>query len=83
MVLESKSLMFILGALPQSFREGDMANVGGFLADPEDPTTFIATSVTANHEIRTDRWVGETIVDRQTSLNMIETTEEFEYAKMT
>ena len=39
------------GPLPSAFREGDMASVGGFLADPKNPTNFIATSVAANHEI--------------------------------
>lgn len=39
------------GPLPPTFREGDMASVGGFLADPKNPSNFIATSVSANHEI--------------------------------
>ena len=39
------------GPLPSTFREGDMASVGGFLADPKNPSNFIATSVQANHEI--------------------------------
>ena len=39
------------GALPPTFREGDMASVGGFLADHKNPTQFIATNVQANHEI--------------------------------
>ena len=33
------------GALPPTFREGDMAAVGGFLSDHKNPTKFIATSV--------------------------------------
>lgn len=33
------------GALPATFREGDMASVGGFLADHRNPTCFIGTSV--------------------------------------
>ena len=39
------------GPLPSTFREGDMASVGGFLADCKNPTNFIATSIAANHEI--------------------------------
>lgn len=39
------------GPLPSTFREGDMASCGGFLADPKNPTNFIGTSVSANHEI--------------------------------
>lgn len=33
------------GPLPATFREGDMASVGGFLADHKSPTCFIGTSV--------------------------------------
>jgi cytochrome c-type biogenesis protein CcmE len=33
------------GPLPTTFREGDMASVGGFLADHKSPTCFIGTSV--------------------------------------
>ena len=67
------------GPLPATFREGDMASVGGFLADHKSPTNFIATSVQANHEISPDKWLGETMVDRSISINMIETAEDFEY----
>jgi len=70
------------GALPPAFREGEMANIGGFLADHKNPSTFIGTNVAANHEIAPDRWIGEGNVDRQTSLNMIEPEEDFEYTKM-
>ena len=38
-------IVLFRGALPQTFREGDMASVGGYLADIKNPTTFIATSV--------------------------------------
>ena len=70
------------GPLPATFREGDMATVGGFLADPKNPTNFIATSVAANHEIAPDRWLGETNLDRAVSINMIEPEADFEYTKM-
>lgn len=33
------------GALPSTFREGDMATIGGFLADHKSPNCFIGTSV--------------------------------------
>lgn len=33
------------GPLPASFKEGDMAAIGGFLADHKNPTSFIGTSV--------------------------------------
>jgi cytochrome c-type biogenesis protein CcmE len=67
------------GALPATFREGDMATMGGFLADHKSPTCFIATSVQANHEISPDRWLGDSNLDKTVSLNMIETEEDFEY----
>ena len=70
------------GALPQTFREGDMATVGGFLSDPKNPTTFIATDVQANHDIEPDKWVGETSLDKMVSINMVEPTTDFEYTKM-
>ena len=70
------------GNLPSSFREGDMTYLGGFLADPEDPTLFIATSVTANHEISVDKYVGDSNVDRMASLNMIEPKTDFEYVNV-
>jgi cytochrome c-type biogenesis protein CcmE len=70
------------GPLPATFREGDMAGVGGFLACHKNPTCFIGTSVQANHEIAPDRWLGETNLDRAISMNMIETEEDFEYTKM-
>ena len=44
-------IVLFKGPLPSTFREGDMASVGGFLVDPKNPTNFIATSVQANHEI--------------------------------
>jgi hypothetical protein len=70
------------GPLPATFREGDMATIGGFIADHKSPTTFIGTSVTANHDIDPARWLGETGVDRVISINMIEAEEDFEYTKM-
>lgn len=79
-----KNEIYVLfkGSLPPTFREGDMATVGGFLADHKNPTHFVATSVTANHEIAPDRWLGETALDKRVSINMVETTEDFEYTKM-
>jgi cytochrome c-type biogenesis protein CcmE len=65
------------GPLPATFREGDMASVGGFLADHKSPTCFVGTSVQANHDIAPDKWLGETNIDRAVSINMIETDEDF------
>lgn len=59
-----------------------MSTMGGFLADHKNPNMFIGTSVQANHEIAPDRWLGESNLDRAVSINMIETTEDFEYTKM-
>ena len=70
------------GPLPQTFKEGDMASVGGFIADPEKPTCFIGTNVSANHEIQPDRWIAESNIDKQVSINMVETLEDFEYTAM-
>lgn len=70
------------GALPATFREGDMASIGGFLADHKNPSCFIGTSVSANHEIAPDRWLGESNADKVVSINMVETEEDFEYTKM-
>lgn len=70
------------GSLPATFREGDMANVGGFLADHKNPSCFVGTSVQANHDIAPDRWLGDTRMDKQVSMNMIETDQDFEYTKM-
>ena len=70
------------GALPQTFREGDMASVGGFLADHKAPTCFIGTSVQANHDIAPDKWLGESNIDRAVSINQVESDEDFEYTKM-
>ena len=70
------------GSLPQTFREGDMATIGGFLADPKNPTTFIATDVQANHDIAADEWIGDTNMDKLVSINMVEPTQDFEYTKM-
>ena len=70
------------GPLPPAFREGDMATVGGFLADHQAPTCFIGTSVQANHDISPDKWIGDSSVDRNVSINMIESQEEFEYTQM-
>ena len=75
-------LILYKGILPKTFREGDMWFWGGFLADPEDPTVFICTSVTANHEIAVDKYIGDSAVDRMASINMIEPTVDFEYTKM-
>ena len=74
--------MVFKGGLPPSFKEGDMATVGGFLADPKNPTNFVATSVQANHDIQPDRCIGETNSDRQMSINMVEPKNDFEYTKM-
>ena len=85
-VTDFKSDIAVLykGPLPPAFREGDMTTIGGFLADHKNPTTFIGTSVAANHEISPDRWVGDTSVDRAMSLNMVAPTDEedFEYTEM-
>jgi cytochrome c-type biogenesis protein CcmE len=70
------------GPLPSSFKEGDMATVGGFLADYKSPTCFIGTNVQANHDIAPDKWLGDTNADRNISINMIEAEEDFEYTKM-
>ena len=70
------------GNLPAAFREGDMSSVGGFLADHKNPSCFIATSVAANHDIAPDRWLGETAMDRNVSMNMIESDDDFEFTKM-
>lgn len=70
------------GSLPATFREGDMASVGGFLADHKNPTCFVGTNVAANHDIAPDKWLGETNMDRAVSMNMIETSKDFEYTKM-
>ena len=67
------------GGLPATFREGDMATVGGFLTDHNNPTYFVATNVAANHDINPDKWVGNTNLDKTVSLNMVETKEDFEY----
>jgi cytochrome c-type biogenesis protein CcmE len=60
------------GAMPPAFREGDMCTVGGYLADHKVPNLFIGTSVGANHDIDTDRWIGDINIDNKSSLNMIE-----------
>lgn len=52
------------GPLPPTFREGDMATIGGFLADHKSPTCFIGTSVAANHDISPDRWIGQSNMDK-------------------
>ena len=70
------------GALPATFREGDMAAIGGFLADPKNPSCFVGTSVSANHDIAPDRWLGETAADRALSMNMLTPTKDFEYTRM-
>ena len=70
------------GSLPATFREGDMAQIGGFLADHKNPTCFIGTNVAANHEIAPDKWLGDTSADRVVSLNMVEPTKDFEYTRM-
>lgn len=79
-----KNDMIVLfkGPLPVSFREGDMATVGGFLADHKSPTCFIGTTVQANHEIAPDKWLGESNIDRAVSINMVEAEDDFEYTKM-
>jgi cytochrome c-type biogenesis protein CcmE len=38
-------IVLFKGSLPPTFREGDMASVGGFLVDHKNPTNFIATNV--------------------------------------
>ena len=70
------------GVMPPAFREGDMVNIGGFIADPKCPNTFIGTSVQANHDISQDKWLGDSALDKQISVNMIETEEDFEYTPM-
>uniref|UniRef100_A0A7S3CSZ1 Cytochrome c maturation protein CcmE n=1 Tax=Strombidium rassoulzadegani TaxID=1082188 RepID=A0A7S3CSZ1_9SPIT len=70
------------GTFPQTFREGDMATVGGFLADPKNPTVLIATDVQANHDIEPDKWIGDTSFDKMVSINMVEPQTDFEYTKM-
>lgn len=52
-ITDFKNDMAVLykGALPASFKEGDMSSIGGFLADHKNPTCFIGTSVQANHDI--------------------------------
>lgn len=60
------------GALPTTFREGDMASIGGFLADHKNPSCFIGTNVSANHEIAPDKWLGESNADKLVSINMVE-----------
>lgn len=70
------------GTLPATFREGDMASVGGFLADHKNPSLFVGTSVAANHDIAPDKWLGETNLDRAVSMNMIEPKVDFEFTKM-
>ena len=70
------------GPLPMSFKEGDMATVGGFLSDHKNPTCFVGTNVQANHEISPDKWLGDANLDRAISMNLVETTDEFEYTKM-
>eukprot|EP00347_Sterkiella_histriomuscorum_P010706 403375237 len=79
---KNEIVVLFKGALPPTFREGDMATLGGFLADHKNPTSFIATSVQSNHEITPDKWLGETSLDKVVSINMIESTEDFEYTKM-
>ncbi len=74
--------MVYKGALPATFREGDMASCGGFLADHKNPTLFIGTNVQANHDINPDKWIGDTNLDRTISMNMIESKQDFEFTKM-
>jgi cytochrome c-type biogenesis protein CcmE len=70
------------GPLPATFKEGDMAAIGGFLADHKNPSNFVGTSVQANHDIAPDRWLGETSLDKRVSINMVETAEDFEFTQM-
>jgi len=64
--------VYYKGALPLSFKEGDVSIVGGFLSDPKNPTSFVATSVTSNHEITPEKWIGESAVEKVRSINMIQ-----------
>lgn len=75
-------LVVYKGVLPATFREGDMSSVGGFLADCNRPSCFIGTSVSANHDISPESWLGDTNMDRAVSMNMIETDADFEFTKM-
>ena len=52
--------MYYKGAVPRAFKEGDMAIMGGFLSDPRTAKKFIATNLTANHEIGANRYMGKT-----------------------
>ena len=70
------------GSLPPTFKEGNMMSVGGFLADENDPTLFVGTSVFANHDVSPDKWMGDSLVEKNTSLNMVEPTKDFEYVAM-
>ncbi len=63
------------GAMPPAFKEGDMAILGGFISDPRTAKTFIATNVTANHEIGANRYLKKTSVERKNSLNLVEAKE--------
>lgn len=42
---KNEIVVLFKGSLPSTFREGDMATMGGFLADHKNPTLFIGTSV--------------------------------------
>ena len=70
------------GAIPPSFKEGEMCTVGGYLADHKVPSIFIGTSVGVNHDIDVDKWVGDAGVDKNMSMNLIETDEDIIYTPM-
>ena len=57
-------------------------SVGGFLADENDPTLFVGTSVQANHDVNQDKWMGENFTDRNVSINMVEPIKDMEYVNM-
>lgn len=67
------------GALPMSFKEGDMASVGGFIADHKAPNCFIGTNVSANHDIAPDKWLNDTKTDKRISINMVQNHDEDDY----
>ena len=64
------------GAMPVAFKEGDMAIMGGFLADPKTAKTFVATNVTANHEIGGNRYKGKTNLEKRASMTMVTAKEQ-------
>lgn len=60
--------MLYKGAVPRAFKEGDMAIMGGFVSDPRTAKKFIATNVTANHEIGMNRYTGKSALEKSASM---------------